>query len=205
MEMINFVFWNKTGHSDNRSESVRFIVKNIQPDDVLIFNDMKHWCSSSSDLMHNIDNQCGTGLDSELTYVEKSKITKSLYTAENFDMEELHSRKHIQNLVLLGFDDYPPQLLSAMICNFATKTEILGITDISDHLLSGVLSRVKILKQGGMSRDQTRITMILEDKYHNKMIDQALLSAYTSSEYNVTHIQSLDMISHLWSNGISKK
>jgi len=196
--MINFAYWMKQKYFGYKDESTRFIVKNIKPYDVLVFDNLTDWCRSKHDLMYSIKTQCGTTSKERFDCVELARIESSIFNSIEFSLEELSTRGRIDNMVLFGFEKYRPKLIRDIISYFSTRCSILAVSNANDSKMPNILNRVNFLKNSNMNQDQIYITMVLENEFHPITIKQALMSVFTKEKYNVRMCKVLDNYSDLW-------
>jgi len=200
--MINFVrYISRTDHFNFlfRDEILRFIVKNIQLNDVLLFSNINDFKLSTRDIISSIDSQCGSGITCPYSTNDLKEITNRIFeSSENFDVEFLSSNK-ISNIVILDYLSLPTKLLKTIVCDFSTKTNILGITEIEETSeLKELLDIVKSYKNDGMTDKQIILTLMLQNQYHEKTLSAVFSSHYLKEVIELKEFYVLDEISELW-------
>ena len=186
-----------------RQEDIcRFITKNIQKEDVIIFSKPSIPFASKHYLAYCIETQCSTGWPCPFTnkeiedIIENSIITKE----EEIDFEYLHSRD-IKNIVLFGYENLKPEILKKILYEFPKKANILGISIYSEPLPLGLLNSIKKLKRNGLNDKQIRIIKRLENEFSLFEIDTALTCLYTNDNHELHRILHLDQASEFWLRG----
>jgi len=202
--MINFVQWGRACRlSDDakKMEVIRFIVKNINLNDIVIFNDISKYCvANKRSFIEHIRHQCGTSSLCPFDEIELQEIENSIFhNCKEVDMESLIS-KNPTNIILFSYDEFPNKFLNSVICNFATKCNILGISEYDYPELVSIVTRIKDLQYQGLNSGQIRIIMNLENKYSPLAIQNALTSLYYKNDCSIKTIPVLDAISPLWKN-----
>jgi len=194
--MVNLVKWtNYYGYDD---ELKRFITKNIQDNDVLIFQTSRPHDLSNRYIIDSIRTQCGTGFPCPFSNSQLATIDENIFNCNKIDIEYLHNKKP-DNIVMFSFDKFDPGILKSLICDFGTKSEILGISTLQDRNLVEVLHNIAEYKKKGFDESRIRLLMTLENKYHFDIINMAFASFYSNEECKVSEYQVLDHVSELWS------
>jgi len=194
--VINLIKWVRYGKSSD--DVVRFITKNIQANDVIIFHALGDYAFSKREIISNIQSQCGTGFPCPFSVSQIITVEENIFCTDGeIDLEYLHN-KNPDNIVLFGFDRFEPETLRSIICDFATTTEILGISTLRDKNFVNVLSAIADHKKNGLDEDRIRLIMTLENKYHRDIINMAFASFYSDENCKVSEYQVLDHVSELW-------
>ena len=200
--MINFVrYVTRSAFSFlYRDELLRFIVKNIQLNDVILFSNINNFKLSKQSIISSIDSQCGSGLVCPFSTSELSIISNRIFeSSEKFDVEFLSSNK-VSNIVILDYTDLVPNLLKTLVCDFSVKTNILGLTEMVEITeLKELIEVVKNYKNDGMNDKQIMLILMLQNQYHRKVIDVVLSSYYLKKEIKLKEFYVLDEVSKLWS------
>ena len=201
--MVNLVKWVK--YTSSSSDVIRFIVKNIQPSDVVIFQSLHKYKFSKRELIYNISSQCGTGWECPFSNSELITIDNNIFESDDdVDIEYLNQTKH-ENIILFSFDKFNPDLLRSLICDFGTKSEILGISTMRDKNVVEVLNTITTYMKKGFDESRIRLLMMLENKYHCDIIDMAFSSFYFNKECKFTEYHIIDHASKLWSKQNSEQ